>query len=449
MAEKIKKYFQKKKIEAKFKMAGPGYKLADDSSRSSCSTSSRKEPVPVPVRSTPHSNEAKQAAAAAALARLGGQRHHDHAAFNTSLAAIQAQVRRELEAERKAKEMIPPPSDANVSSNPVVQDTSPHLAVTGVYFRCPMIGNGILSKEEWNKKIREFLYEQLEEERGLTACLIIHSCNKGQEKVSACVEILCKYLQNIILNPTEEKYQKIRMSNRAFQERVAPIEGSQDFLLAAGFQIRKQAFQDSEDDFLVFSKDGDDSIENLQVLHDALQSAEPIGLELDRNLQVLLPSQVADRNELPAVFFSISPEELKREQQLRTEAVEKGMMLRTKAMREKEEQREMRRYRYALIRVRFPDGVFLQGTFYAHEKLQAVREFVHENLLCENRPFILAAATGHRLNDEDSDKSLVELHLVPASILIFTWDPITGDDFGNEGQATYLKPEIMLLLQSC
>ena len=44
----------------------------------------------------------------------------------------------------------------------------------------------------------------------------------------------------------------------------------------------------------------------------------------------------------------------------RTEAVEREGMLRTKAMREREVQRERRKYRYALIRVRFPDGIVLQ-----------------------------------------------------------------------------------------
>lgn len=44
-----------------------------------------------------------------------------------------------------------------------------------------------------------------------------------------------------------------------------------------------------------------------------------------------------------------------------TEAVEKAAMLRTRAMREKEEQREMRKYSYTLLRVRFPDGFILQG----------------------------------------------------------------------------------------
>jgi hypothetical protein len=52
-------------------------------------------------------------------------------------------------------------------------------------------------------------------------------------------------------------------------------------------------------------------------LHDAIESAEPITLELDRNLQVLYPSQAAKQVDLPPVFFNMTPEELKREQQMR------------------------------------------------------------------------------------------------------------------------------------
>lgn len=47
-----------------------------------------------------------------------------------------------------------------------------------------MISNDILPRDEWKMKIKTFLYEQLEEERGLTACLIIQSCNNNREKVS-------------------------------------------------------------------------------------------------------------------------------------------------------------------------------------------------------------------------------------------------------------------------
>lgn len=40
--------------------------------------------------------------------------------------------------------------------------------------------------------------------------------------------------------------------------------------------------------------------------------------------------------------------------------MEKQLQLRTKAMREKDELREIRKYKFALIRVRFPDGLYLQ-----------------------------------------------------------------------------------------
>lgn len=46
-----------------------------------------------------------------------------------------------------------------------------------------MISDEVLSKDEWKAKIKQFLYEQLEEERGLTACLMIHSCNYNRTKV--------------------------------------------------------------------------------------------------------------------------------------------------------------------------------------------------------------------------------------------------------------------------
>ena len=46
----------------------------------------------------------------------------------------------------------------------------------------------------------------------------------------------------------------------------------------------------------------------------------------------------------------------------RSELAERETMLRTKAMREREEMKERRKYRFCLIRVRFPDGLVLQVT---------------------------------------------------------------------------------------
>ena len=38
-------------------------------------------------------------------------------------------------------------------------------------------------KEEMRQAIRNFLYAQLDEEPGLTSCLIIHTINKDHERV--------------------------------------------------------------------------------------------------------------------------------------------------------------------------------------------------------------------------------------------------------------------------
>lgn len=83
MADKIKKFFQKKKVEAKFKFAGPGHKLSESLSSSSSGSSKRDAPA---VKRTGLSEESK-VAADAALARLQSKR--ENPAFNTSLAAIQ------------------------------------------------------------------------------------------------------------------------------------------------------------------------------------------------------------------------------------------------------------------------------------------------------------------------------------------------------------------------
>lgn len=50
------------------------------------------------------------------------------------------------------------------------------------------------------------------------------------------------------------------------------------------------------------------------MLMDALNNAETITLELDRNVRILLPSQAESQTKLPDDFFRYTPEELKKEQ---------------------------------------------------------------------------------------------------------------------------------------
>ncbi len=54
-----------------------------------------------------------------------------------------------------------------------------------------------------------------------------------------CVETLCKYLDNILGAPTEEKFRKVRKSNKVFMEKVAVCEGHDLFLEAVGFETQQ------------------------------------------------------------------------------------------------------------------------------------------------------------------------------------------------------------------
>uniref|UniRef100_U5EUD8 Putative ubiquitin regulatory protein n=1 Tax=Corethrella appendiculata TaxID=1370023 RepID=U5EUD8_9DIPT len=428
MADKIKKFFAKKKADAKFKLAGPGRKLNSEVPSSS-SRSKNQQDVYRPPKRNELSAEAK-AAADAALARV--TKTKDTKEFNTSLAAIQAQVRRELEAERKAKEVEQHKDEQSEESVEHKEYT-----VQGVFFRCPLVSDEILPRKDWKVKIKDFLYEQLSDEKGLTACLIIYNCNT-KEKAEQCVETMIKYLENIQNNPNEEKYKKIRMSNRIFCDKVRNVEGAMEFLAAAGFQ----EIEIDNEPFLIFSEERLETPDQLTILIEALKCSEPIHLELDRNIQVLLPSQVVKKTELPPEFFRVSAEELKREQQLKTEAIEQATILQTKAMRERQELRVVNRYKFSLLRVRFPDGVYLQGTFNVYEKLSQVHQFVLSCLQNESAEFSLISPTGQKFSHEDYEKSLYDLRLVPTIVFNFLYE--------NEWKSCteYLKAELMMLIQS-
>lgn len=290
-------------------------------------------------------------------------------------------------------------------------------------------------------KIKEFLYSQLEQERALTAVLIIHTCNSPRDRVETCIETLSKYIDNIVNNPTEPKYRKIRKSNKAFQERVASLEGTIEFLEGCGFQSVQMEFGDQGqmEDFWLYPEENSD-VDTLSGMRDTLKGAGPVNAELDRNLTVVPPGQKLEQTQLPSDYFCLSGEEVKKEQERRGEIAERENMLRTKAMREKEEMKARRKYKFCLIRVRFPDCWILQGTFSVQEPLSAVYEFVSEQLETPLPHQLTDSVTGLKLEGETS---LLDQGLVPASVLNFSWDPeIEADLAAQGGPISYLRDDL-------
>lgn len=118
-------------------------------------------------------------------------------------------------------------------------------------------------------------------------------------------------------------------------------------------------------------------------------------------------------------------------------------MLATKAYREKMKHSSTRIYKYSLIRIRFPDGVILQGTFAVNEPFHNVFEFLNENLSCPEIPYTLVSPTGAKLGQDDLDTTLNELQLVPAVVLKFSYNLEDGVPLPSQ----YLKQDTMLYVQ--
>jgi len=236
----IKKFFEKKKREAKFKMAGPGQKLGDAESAAAQRATREAAAAAAASRQGASTSRAgltaQQAhAASAALDRLSSQ--NDDFEKKRSQAHIRAMAQKELEDERKKNQELAKLKETYGEKGTVELEGPSMLGCEGVFYKCPLIDETlVLPKSEMKAKIKEFLDTQLQtEDKGLASCLIIHTRNKDSERVKVCVDTLVKYLDNIINNPADEKYRKIRKSNKAFTERVASLEGTDIYLSAVGF----------------------------------------------------------------------------------------------------------------------------------------------------------------------------------------------------------------------
>ncbi|KAJ0095669.1 hypothetical protein Patl1_15504 [Pistacia atlantica] len=97
-----------------------------------------------------------------------------------------------------------------------------------------------------------------------------------------------------------------------------------------------------------------------------------------RNIRVFfsVPESIAARIELPDSFYNLSVSELKREANTRKKKIEESQLLIPRSYREKQAKAAKKKYRRAIIRIQFPDGVVLQGVFGPWEQTTALYEFV-------------------------------------------------------------------------
>lgn len=92
---------------------------------------------------------------------------------------------------------------------------------SGLLFKCPDIFDDelCLPYDDLQEQIESTLLAQWDSEPLVAAVLLFLTFNqKDLDKLNAGKEIICKYFANIIANPTEEKYQRIRLQNAVFRE---------------------------------------------------------------------------------------------------------------------------------------------------------------------------------------------------------------------------------------
>ncbi|NWS13156.1 UBXN6 protein, partial [Pachyramphus minor] len=435
----MRKFFQEIKADLKFKTAGPGQKLSEPSRAPREKPKAEAAPKP---RQAP--TDEAQMAAAAALARL--ELKPKGKVPSCSQESIKNQGRNGWSSSRAWGCSSPRWKSAREQ-----EEGAAAASVSGVYFICPLTG-AVVRKDQKEKHLREAIQAYFSVDPVAASIMEIHTFNKDREKVRVGVETMAKYLDNIYLHPEEEKYQKIKLQNKVFQERISCLEGAHKFFQAVGFETKMLPVpgQGKEgQSFYVLKEEVLSRLEDLKDSKEQLLSSEPLRVRLDRQLRVFQPSPEAARFELPDDFYNLSADEIRREQRLRTEAVEKASMLRTRAMREKEEQREMRKYNYTLLRVRFPDGYILQGTFYAREAVSVLYSFVREALRDDWLPFELLGPGGLKLTDENL--AFNECGLVPSALLSLCWDAAVMADIeaaGEEQPQSPLRPELLARVQT-
>lgn len=403
---RVKKFFNKKRVEVHFKNSGEGVRLSSGEGSSSAQTSGQ---------------TAAELAAQALEKRMKTETPQD-----ASKRKIQMIAKRELEEERRKMEGL------NISDTPQPKEEEPKelehsSAISSILFTNEILGeHHARPRAVLLEDLKKYLENQVlnaadDADKVLLAVMMLQNLNKTQPRELA-IDYLTKICTNILQNPGDPKFRSVRLANNAYNNKIAPTTGGRTFMEAIGFE---EQTKDGEQ-ILVFTRQSD---EHLVEAISALKDIQVIPIKVARNLQ-LFSLKEGQKPKAPVItpdFFNLTTAELKAEQKNKEMQVERMLTLRTKEMRQKDEQNASKTYKYTLIRVRLPGNILMQGVFGCHEPFSAVRVFVSSTLSSSliASEFTLRDAAGQFVEDEST--SLAQLGLAPAALLHLDFtEPIEG-----------------------
>lgn len=201
----------------------------------------------------------------------------------------------------------------------------------------------------------------------------------------------------------------------------------------------------------------ENSIERLQLARDTLINSKRIQIQLGRNLKLFYPTteqcmappvQLLPQDPL---FYQVTTSEILREKQRQKELIEKEQMLRTKAMRERDEKSNLKvHYRYTILRIRMPEDIVLQVIFQTNESLLSLFAFLRSHCLIHNTlSFILTSIADRRVYSSEDELSMTfsQCRLVPTAWLSFRWSDTAllhlKEQMDNVSLNVYIKPEVL------
>ncbi|KAI3946468.1 hypothetical protein MKX01_017684 [Papaver californicum] len=244
------------------------------------------------------------------------------------------------------------------------------------------------SVETANLEMKDEAGKSLESRNQLASCDGVFVSGGGS------VEVVMKLLRNIINNPENDKFRRIRMGNPKINEAIGSVTGGVELLECVGFRLQEEG----EEMWAVMEVPTGEQITSIK---EVILMLEPKKIEdvppavpkvqdiipaepkkVDRQVRVFFsaPESRAAKIELPDSFYKLSMGEIKAEADMRKKKLTESQLLVPKSFREKQANDARKKYNAAIIRIQFPDEVILQGVFGPWERTTALYEFVSSSL---------------------------------------------------------------------
>ncbi|EPS64610.1 hypothetical protein M569_10169, partial [Genlisea aurea] len=364
------------------------------------------------------------------------------------------------EEEKKPETRLPPPP-APTGNNPSSEtgfDPFNSLITSGKrnpngyslqVFECPVCGRGFTSEEEVSSHVDSCLGTSSEPALNSDQLRGYVNAYLSGKPSDASLEVMIKLVRNILKDPSNPKFRKVRTGNIKIKEAIIDVAGGVEFLEFIGFKVKEEDAEmwlvmEEEPTEKVLSSVTDavslleshkveEEEEEQKVSHTSVAKLEdPIKpKQIDRQIRVFfsVPESVAAKIEVPDSFYNLGGDELKREAEMRRKKLEDSKLLIPKSYREKKQAKK--RYRKTVIRVQFPDGVVLQAIFSPSETTDALYQFVSSALKDPGLEFDLLhpVLVRRRVIPRAGEKPAVTLEdedLVPAALVKLK--PIETDD---------------------